>query len=251
MAAGGAGGRTPTRDVGRTAHGRGVAGPVVVVRPGERRLRDRVGVAAARGATLMALWERLARVFGHGGGARERSEAERILLEADFGVETTEEILDRVSGGGDGDVDFRAALERAVIGALTPAAPSVAPGALARAPAPPTVILVFGVNGVGKTTAVAKLGARLAHEGRSVLFAAADTFRAGAAEQLQVWADRLGVPCITGTKDPAAVTFDAIAAARARGGGIDTVLVDTAGRLHTEERLLEELKKVVRVAARP
>ena len=122
--------------------------------------------------------------------------------------------------------------------------------ALAHAPAPPTVILVFGVNGVGKTTAVAKLGARLAHEGRSVLFAAADTFRAGAAEQLQVWADRLGVPCITGTKDPAAVAFDAIAAARARGGGIDTVLVDTAGRLHTEERLLEELKKVVRVAAR-
>ncbi len=195
-----------------------------------------------------ALWERLARVFGR--SARERSEAERILLEADFGVEATEEILDRVSGAKDGDHDFRSALERAVIGALTPAAPSVAPGALAHAPAPPTVILVFGVNGVGKTTAVAKLGARLAHEGRSVLFAAADTFRAGAAEQLQVWADRLGVPCITGTKDPAAVAFDAIAAARARGGGIDTVLVDTAGRLHTEERLLEELKKVVRVAAR-
>src|SRR6266567_4696294 len=138
MAAGGAGGRTPTRDVGRTAHGRGAAGPVVVVRPGDRRLRDRVGVAAARGATLMALWERLARVFGHGGGARERSEAERILLEADFGVETTEEILDRVSGGGDGDVDFRAALERAVIGALTPAVPGGDPGALARAPARPS-----------------------------------------------------------------------------------------------------------------
>src|SRR5439155_1545070 len=75
-------------------------------------------------------------------------------------------------------------------------------------------------------------------------------FGVGAAEQRQVWADRRRVPCITGMKDPAAVTFDAIAAARARGGGIDTVLVDTAGRLHTEERLLEELKKVVRVAAR-
>jgi len=195
-----------------------------------------------------ALWERLARVFGRGDRERERSEAERILLEADFGVEATEEILDRVSGAKDGDVEFRAALERAVIGALTPVAPSVAAGALARAPVPPTVMLVFGVNGVGKTTAVAKLGARLAREGRSVLLAAADTFRAGAAEQLQVWAGRLGVPCITGTKDPAAVAFDAIAAARARG--VDTVLVDTAGRLHTEERLLEELKKVVRVAAR-
>ena len=193
-----------------------------------------------------ALWERLARVFGR--GARERSEAERILLEADFGVDAAAAILDQVASAGDGD--FRASLERAVIGALTPTAPDADPGALARAAVPPTVMLVFGVNGVGKTTAVAKLGARLAGAGRSVLLAAADTFRAGAAEQLQVWADRLGVPCVTGTKDPAAVAFDAIAAARARGSGIDTVLVDTAGRLHTEERLLEELKKVVRVVAK-
>jgi len=203
-------------------------------------------MAAARGPALMALWERLAHVFGR--GARERREAERILLEADFGVEATEEILDRVAGGEDGDVDFQAALERAVMGALAPAPPGVDPGALARAPAPPTVMLVFGVNGVGKTTAVAKLGARLARAGRSVLLAAADTFRAGAAEQLLVWADRLGVPCVTGTNDPAAVAFDAIAAARARG--VDTVLVDTAGRLHTEARLLAELKKVVRVVAK-
>jgi fused signal recognition particle receptor len=194
----------------------------------------------------MALWERLARAFGRGeGAARERTEAERILLEADFGVQATEEILETVSAAG--HEDFQAALERAVIAAL-----GVAPNALARAPVPPTVMLVVGVNGVGKTTAVAKLGARLVRGGRSVLFAAADTFRAGAAQQLQVWADRVGVPCITGTKDPAAVAFDAIAAARARGGGagIDTVLVDTAGRLHTEERLLEELKKVVRVVAK-
>ena len=192
----------------------------------------------------MALWERLARVLGR--GARERSEAERILLEADFGVTATEEILDRVSDGGGGD--FRAALERAVIGALGPTSPGVDPGTLARAAVPPTVMLLFGVNGVGKTTAIAKLGARLGHSGRSVLLAAADTFRAGAAEQLQVWADRLGVPCVTGTKDPAAVAFDAIVAARARR--VDTVLVDTAGRLHTEERLLEELRKIVRVVAK-
>src|SRR5437867_13282655 len=167
MQAGGPGGHAAGRHAGRLAHRRGPAGPMVVVRGGDRRVHRRVGMAAARGPALMggALWERLARVFGR--GARERSEAERILLEADFGVEATEEILDRVSGAKDGDHDFRAALERAVIGALTPAAPSVAPGALARAPAPPTVILVFGVNGVGKTTAVPKLGARLAHEGRS------------------------------------------------------------------------------------
>jgi fused signal recognition particle receptor len=192
------------------------------------------------------LWERLARVFGAGSAARERTEAERILLEADFGVDATEQILDALARA-DGDV--RIAFERAVVAALAGATLPDG-GALARATVAPTVMLVFGVNGVGKTTTLAKLGARLAGGGRSVLFAAADTFRAGAAEQLQVWADRLGVPCVLGgeAKDPASVAFDAIAAARARG--TDTVLVDTAGRLHTEERLLEELKKVVRVVAK-
>ena len=192
-----------------------------------------------------ALWERLARVFGKSTGV-ERKAAERILLEADFGVDATEAILNDVSRGGDGD--FRAALERAVVATLAASPSGVDPGALARATTPPTVMLVFGVNGVGKTTAVAKLARRLERGGRSVMLAAADTFRAGATLQLKVWADRLGVPCVTGTGDPAAVAFDAIAAARARGS--DTVLVDTAGRLHTEERLLEELKKVVRVAAK-
>ena len=200
-------------------------------------------MAAARGVALMALWERLARVFG-GRAARERAAAEQILLEADFGVEATDDILRQVAAATDGD--FRAALEQAVVNLL--AVPGPPPGGLARAPAPPTVMLVFGVNGVGKTTTIAKLAARLARDRRSVLLAAADTFRAGAAQQLQVWADRLSVPCIGGTGDPAAVAFDAIAAARARG--IDTVLVDTAGRLHTEDRLLEELKKVVRVAVK-
>jgi fused signal recognition particle receptor len=103
---------------------------------------------------------------------------------------------------------------------------------------------------VGKTTTVAKLGRRLQQGGRSVLLAAADTFRAGAVEQLQIWADLLGVPCVgaqSGQGDPAAVAFDALAAARARG--VDTLVVDTAGRLHTEARLLDELKKIVRVMA--
>lgn len=191
----------------------------------------------------MPLWERLQQVFGRG-AARERPAAERILLEADFGVEATEQILDQVEAAGDGD--FPSALERAVLAALAAVPPRGDPGILGRAPTPPTVVLVFGVNRVGKTTTIAKLARRLAGSGRSVLLAAADTFRAGAAQQLQIWADRLGVPCVTGTGDSAAVAFDAIAAARARGA--DTVLVDTAGRLHTEDRLLEELKKVVRVA---
>ena len=190
------------------------------------------------------LWRRLVQALRGQSGA-DSAEAERILLEADFGVEATELILAAVSRATDGE--FRAAVERAVTAALEADAPGD-PGALARAPTPPTVILVFGVNGVGKTTTVAKLAARLARDGRSVLLAAADTFRAGATEQLQAWAGRLGVPVVTGGGDPAAVAYDAIAAARARG--VDTVLVDTAGRLHTEDRLLEELKKVVRVVAK-
>src|SRR5438552_218825 len=194
---------------------------------------------------MTPLWQRLSRVFGRrDAGARE--EAERILLEADFGVAATAEILEQVARTPDGDA--RPALEQAVVRILSRVGD---PGALARAPEAPTVMVVFGVNGVGKTTTVAKLARRLVREGRSVLLAAADTFRAGAREQLEIWANRLGVPCIRGGgagADPAAVAFDAVAAARARG--IDSVLVDTAGRLHTEERLLEELKKVVRVVAK-
>jgi len=107
-----------------------------------------------------------------------------------------------------------------------------------------------GVNGVGKTTTVAKLAKRLKSEGRKVLLAAADTWRAGAVSQLQVWAERIGVACVAGAQggDPAAVAFDAIEAATARG--LDTVIIDTAGRLHTQDNLMDELKKVVRVVTR-
>jgi fused signal recognition particle receptor len=124
------------------------------------------------------------------------------------------------------------------------------PGAIARAESGPTVVLVVGVNGVGKTTTVAKLGRRLTREGRRVLLGAADTYRAGAIAQLQEWAERLDVPCVAGAPggDPASVAFDAIAAAISRGA--DTVIIDTAGRLHTQEGLMEELGKVVRVIAR-
>jgi fused signal recognition particle receptor len=112
------------------------------------------------------------------------------------------------------------------------------------------VILVLGVNGVGKTTFIAKLAHRLARQGKSVILAAADTYRAGASEQLTEWAARLEVPCVTGTPggDPAAVAFDAVEAAKARD--IDVVLVDTAGRLHTHGDLMEELKKIARVVER-
>ena len=170
-------------------------------------------------------------------------EVQRMLVEADFGVAATNETVERLSRA---DKVDQASLERIVVEQLGPAA---AP--LARAAEPPTVILIFGVNGTGKTTSVAKLAKRLQDEGRSVLLAAADTFRAGATEQLKVWADRLGTPFVGGASqrgDPAAVAFDAVEAATTRG--VDTVLVDTAGRLHTDERLREELKRVVRVVGK-
>jgi len=112
------------------------------------------------------------------------------------------------------------------------------------------VIVVVGVNGSGKTTTIAKLGALLERAGSSALLGAADTFRAAAAEQLAAWADRLGLDIVSGQPgaDPAAVAFDALAAGRARGKGV--VIVDTAGRLHSEHNLMEELGKVVRVLQR-
>ncbi|HEV2672289.1 MAG TPA: signal recognition particle-docking protein FtsY [Gemmatimonadales bacterium] len=195
----------------------------------------------------MGLWKQVSRLFG--GGAVDYAQLEdvqRLLVEADFGVAATNETVERLSKAKKID---QATLERIVAEQLGPAA---AP--LARAGQPPTVVLVFGVNGTGKTTTIAKLAHQLVRQGRSVLLAAADTFRAGATEQLETWAGRLKVPFVGaasgtgGTADPAAVAFDAVDAALARG--IDTVLVDTAGRLHTDERLREELKKVVRVVGK-
>jgi fused signal recognition particle receptor len=193
------------------------------------------------------LWQRLQRVFTRRDPAA-RADAERILLEADFGPTAAEEILGALQGVADDHLP--AALEQAVAAALGdgPA------GALAIAGAPPTVILVAGVNGTGKTTTVAKLARRLQREGRKPLVAAADTFRAGAQQQLRVWAERLDVPCVGGSaegndrRDPAAIAFEALDVARARGA--DTVIIDTAGRLHTDDRLLDELRKVARVVAK-
>lgn len=191
----------------------------------------------------MGLWQKVGRLLtGGAANATRLEEVQRQLVEADFGVAATNETVARL---GRADHVDQATLERIVVDQLGP--PS-AP--LARATQSPTVIVIFGVNGTGKTTSVAKLAKRLQSEGRSVLLAAADTFRAGATEQLKVWADRLNAPFVGATQrgDPAAVAFDAVEAAVNRG--IDTVLVDTAGRLHTDERLREELKKVVRVVAK-
>ena len=192
----------------------------------------------------MGLWQRLRATLARPDGLEE---TERVLLEADFGVDATLELVDELRRAP--AAQRQARLERAVTELLAGVADA---GLVARAEVAPTVVLVFGVNGVGKTTTVAKLARRLSREGRRVLLAAGDTFRAGATSQLRIWADRLGVPCVgaaeDGRGDPAAIAFDAIDAAIARG--CDTVLVDTAGRLHTEAGLLEELKKVVRVVGK-
>ncbi len=171
-------------------------------------------------------------------------ELETVLLTADVGLAVTEAIVGRIrerAGGGD---DLRALLRDELLQLLRPCEQ---PLELVREGEGPFVILVVGVNGVGKTTTIGKLARRFRDEGRSVLLAAGDTFRAAAVEQLQVWGERNGVPVVaqqTGA-DSAAVIFDAIESARARN--IDVVIADTAGRLHNKDNLMDELAKVARV----
>jgi fused signal recognition particle receptor len=211
------------------------------------------------GERKQSLWTRIKRIaltdvgaLMRGLNADDLEKMERILIEADFGVaatvELTQALEDEVRRGKlKTEADLKEALESRLSAMLNG---SENPGVLAQAATGPTIILLVGVNGTGKTTSAAKLGWRLQREGRKVLLAAADTYRAGAIAQLQVWADRLGLPCVAGAPggDPAAVAFDAIDAAQSRG--LDTVVVDTAGRLHTQEGLMDELRKVVRVIGR-
>jgi len=206
-----------------------------------------------------SLWTRIKRIAMTDVGALMRGlnaddieRMERVLIEADFGVPATVELTpaleDEVRRGKlKTESDLRKSLEGRLATLLNGRSD---PGAIVRAASGPTVVLMVGVNGTGKTTTAAKLARRLQGEGRKVLLAAADTYRAGAIAQLQVWADRLGLPCVAGQPggDPASVAFNAIDAAQSRG--LDTIIVDTAGRLHTQEGLMDELRKVVRVASR-
>jgi fused signal recognition particle receptor len=176
---------------------------------------------------------------------------ETRLITADVGVEATTQILDdlrrRVARKELNDVDaLLRALNEAMSQILAPVERPLTIGAGRK----PFVILVVGINGAGKTTTIGKLSARLLAEGRSVMLAAGDTFRAAAREQLEVWAERNGVPIVAqqAGAEPAAVIFDALNAARARN--IDVLIADTAGRLHTQTHLMDELKKVKRVLAR-
>jgi fused signal recognition particle receptor len=192
-----------------------------------------------------------AKTHGLFGGRRidaaSLGELEEALYTADFGVETTGEILAEIKAAARQDRELRGQEAAAIGSAVLRRVLAGSEGRLVPAAQPPTVICLIGVNGSGKTTTAAKLGWRLKQEGKTVTIAAADTFRAAAVEQLRTWAQRLDLELVashTGA-DSASVAFDAWKAAKARGR--DYLIVDTAGRLHTKDNLMEELAKIRRV----
>jgi len=197
------------------------------------------------GRTRGALSAALSRIFADDASEREKFEAlEEALIGADVGVKTAMSIVEAIREGGG------AALEPGVLkGRLRSELLSrmSADTDLAVRDEGPLVLLVVGVNGSGKTTTIGKLANRYVSEGKTVLLAAGDTFRAGAIEQLQVWGERVGVPVVAHQEgaDPAAVLYDGIEAGVARG--VDVVICDTAGRLQAQSQLMDELGKVVRV----
>ncbi|HBJ24830.1 MAG TPA: signal recognition particle-docking protein FtsY [Ruminococcaceae bacterium] len=175
-------------------------------------------------------------------------ELEETLILSDIGAETSMEICDKLRQavkrtGATDPADVKKLLREIIAEMLTG-------GNELRLDTKPSVIMVIGVNGAGKTTTIGKLAANLKSQGKKVIVAAADTFRAAAIDQLNVWTDRAGVDIIKHSEgsDPAAVVFDALSAAKARGA--DVVLCDTAGRLHNKKNLMEELKKIARVISR-
>ena len=198
--------------------------------------------------TKNAMFGGIGNIFNRGIDEDTFDELEELLICADVGYESTEMILDRLRERikedkiKEPEEATRALKEILVemIGEKTPL----------NLETTPSVILVIGVNGVGKTTSIGKIAAQYKAQGKKVLLAAADTFRAGAIDQLQVWADRAGVELIKQSEgsDPAAVVFDAAAAAKKRGS--DILIVDTAGRLHNKKNLMAELAKINRVLDR-
>jgi fused signal recognition particle receptor len=200
------------------------------------RLRDSLG------KSRRALTEELALTSFDPAEEASWERLEEALIAADVGVPATAELVQRLEARGDAGADLANALAEEAARILGE------PGSLAVS-ANPSVILVVGVNGTGKTTTIGKLASKLAEHGHSVLVAAADTFRAAAEEQLEIWAQRANADFVGSERggDPAAVAYDAIGAAESRGR--DVVVVDTAGRLHTQANLMEELAKVRRVIA--
>ncbi len=237
-----------------------------------RRTKDDSGRSGASGRSGTSVWKRtLGRIVPSAFrriDAALLDELEERLIEADFGVAASERFVSAVQAAAkrDGVRDqagvrkiLAAQIREVFAGAASAPSVTAPPGTaatpsaafdLATAATPPTVYLVAGVNGVGKTTTVGKVAHRLVSGGARVIVAAADTYRAAAVEQLAQWAERAGAEFVAGQAgaDPAAVAFDALAAARARRA--DVVVVDTAGRLHTHGGLMDQLAKVERVVRR-
>ncbi len=190
----------------------------------------------------------LSRIMG-GGRDRERilEEIDELLVGADIGVKTSAEIVEKVESSGVSITEevVKEAIRDEIVEIL-----SGAPASTIDRKIKPHVIMVVGVNGTGKTTTIAKLAYRYKQEGSKVLLAAADTFRAAAIDQLEIWADRVGVDIVKHKlgADAASVAYDACAAAQARD--VDIVIVDTAGRLQTKKNLMEEVSKIGRVTAK-
>ncbi|HEX5695227.1 MAG TPA: signal recognition particle-docking protein FtsY [Acidimicrobiia bacterium] len=196
------------------------------------------------GRSAVVLGAALRRAWGEGLGESTWNELEEALLAADVGVEATSSVVAGVRAANpETPADARLELARQLRATLGDGDRDM------HLDGSPAVILVVGVNGTGKTTTIAKLAERLKGEHKSVILAAGDTFRAGAAAQLETWGDRLGLVVVSGESggDPASVAFDAIGAARARG--TEVVIVDTAGRLHGKKNLMSELGKIHKVAA--
>ena len=198
--------------------------------------------------TREVLAGRLERVLTGTNPSEEDWEAlEEVLLGADFGVRATQRLLDSVRGPARARAGGGAELLQQEITTLLKERPGIGSGRYA---VKPWVVMMVGVNGVGKTTTVGKLAHRLRRDGKKVLLAAADTFRAGAIEQLEIWGERVGAEVIKHGpgQDPSGVVFDAAQAAQKRAA--DVLLIDTAGRLHNKVNLGEELKKMRRVLGR-
>jgi fused signal recognition particle receptor len=178
--------------------------------------------------------------------AETLEQIEELLITADVGVQTATELIERISAARAADAEELQRVLRAEILSILNRQAHAAPPLTAA----PHVLMVVGVNGVGKTTTIGKLAARYAAAGKSVLIAAADTFRAAAVDQLAIWAERAGAALVRHKdgSDPAAVAYDAVGAAISRG--VDVVIVDTAGRLHTKVNLMEEIKKLKRSIAK-
>lgn len=210
------------------------------------RLRDRLS------KTRKSLADRLEPLFIGKKQINEElfEELEEVLITSDIGVQTATSLLERVRQNVErkslkNPMEVRSALQTEILACLKQPATAVFDHNTT-----PHVIMVIGVNGVGKTTTIAKLAAQNIQRGKRVLLVAADTFRAAAVEQLELWANRVGAEfvCHKGNADPSAVAYDGIEAAKARG--IDIVFIDTAGRLHTKVNLMEELKKIKRIISK-